>query len=135
MGARVALSLKTACDYRKFRPCLNQDLCGTLITDLFEAAPRSRRTWSLLPCPVDECILAQGVRVAKQSGFGSAYFGGIDQGEAAFPLEEGKRRRRRLAPAKPKFQPTVEARFEVKILKMCGLARAATWFSFICVLM
>src|SRR5437764_11792020 len=100
MGARVALSLKTACDYRKFRPCLNQDLCGTLITDLFEAAPRSRRTWSLLPCPVDECILAQGVRVAKQSGFGSAYFGGIDQGEAAFPLEEGKRRRRRLAPAK-----------------------------------
>src|SRR2546429_4404530 len=104
MGARVALSLKTACDYRKFRPCLNQDLCGTLITDLFEAAPRSRRTWSLLPCPVDECILAQGVRVAKQSGFGSAYFGGIDQGEAAFPLEEGKRRRRRLAPAKPKFQ-------------------------------
>jgi len=35
----------------------------------------------------------------------------------------------------PKFQPTVEARFEVKILKMCGLARAATWFSFICVLM
>jgi len=43
-----------------------------------------------LPCPVDECILAQGVRVAKQSGFGSTqvYFGGIDQGEAAFPLEE-----------------------------------------------
>jgi len=35
----------------------------------------------------------------------------------------------------PKFQPTVEARFEVKILKMCGLARTATWFSFICVLM
>src|SRR5205823_6104036 len=42
-----------------------------------------------------------------------------------------------VAPASvsPKFQPTVEARFEVKILKMCGLARAATWFSFICVLM
>src|SRR5207302_6915106 len=37
----------SGCDYRNFRPCLNQDLCGTLIPDLFDAAPRSRRTWSL----------------------------------------------------------------------------------------
>jgi hypothetical protein len=53
------------------------------------SAPSSRRVH-----------LVQGVLVAKESGFDQQKFGGVDQGEAAFPFQEGKRRCNRLAPAK-----------------------------------
>ena len=43
---------------------------------------------------------AQGVLVAKECGFDQQKFGRVDQGEAAFPFQEGKRRCNRLAPAK-----------------------------------
>ena len=43
---------------------------------------------------------AQGVLVANECGFDQQKFGRVDQGEAAFPFQEGKRRCNRLAPAK-----------------------------------
>jgi hypothetical protein len=50
--------------------------------------------------PVVECIQVQGVRVAKESGYGSTRVCRVDQGEAAFPLQESKHRCNWLAPAK-----------------------------------
>jgi hypothetical protein len=85
--------------YREFRPYLNQHRCGTLIADLIDAhwfpcwqAHRSPKDWQSLPRPVVERIQVQGVRVAKESGFDQKNFGRVDQGEAAFPLKEGKPR-------------------------------------------
>jgi hypothetical protein len=94
------------CDYREFCPYLNQDPCGTLIADLVDQ-PTTAPTIALdledcesLPWTVDGYFQVQGVRVAKESGFDQQKFGRADQGEAAFSLQEGNRRRNWLTPAR-----------------------------------
>jgi hypothetical protein len=55
---------------------INQYPCGTLIADLVDAlsllaSTSESKDWQSLPRPVVECIQVQGVRVAKESGYGS----------------------------------------------------------------
>jgi hypothetical protein len=55
---------------------INQHPCGTLIADLVDAlslltSTSEPKDWQSLPRPVVESIQAQGIRVAKESGFGS----------------------------------------------------------------
>jgi hypothetical protein len=83
---------------------INQHPCGTLIADLVDAlsllaSTSESKDLQPLPRPVVDCIQVQGVRVAKESGYGSTRVCRVDQGEAAFPLQEGKHRCNWLAPA------------------------------------
>jgi hypothetical protein len=67
-----------ACGYREFRPYLNQHPCGTLIADLVDELATmptivtDLEDWEPLPHTVDEYFQVQGVRSAKESGYGSA---------------------------------------------------------------
>jgi hypothetical protein len=73
---------------------INQHPCGTLIADLLMHFPcwqvhRSLNAGSL--CLVRSSSAsrgAQGVLVAKESGFDQQKFGRVDQGEASFPLRK-----------------------------------------------
>jgi hypothetical protein len=72
---------------------INPHPCGTLIADLVDAlsllaSPSESKDWQSLSRQVVECIQAQGVRVAKESGFDQQKFGRVDQGEAAFLLRK-----------------------------------------------
>src|SRR5580700_4664049 len=55
---------------------INQHPCGTLIADLVDAlsllaSTSESKDWQSLPRPIVECPQVQGVRVAKECGFGS----------------------------------------------------------------
>jgi len=84
-----------SCDYREFRPYLNQHPWGTLIADLVDAhwffllaSTSESKDWQSLSRPVVGCIQVQGVCVAKESGLDQQKFGRADQAEAAFPLRK-----------------------------------------------
>jgi len=90
---------------------INQHLFGTLIADLVDAlsllaSTSESKDWQSLLRPVVECIQVQGIRVAKESGLDQQEFGRVDQGEAAFMLQEGKHRCNWLAPAKRRVADT-----------------------------
>jgi hypothetical protein len=83
------------CDYREFRP----HPCGKLIADLVDELATvptiavHLEDWESLCRTINEYFQVQGVCVTRQSGVGSAgVLRRLDQREAAFPLQEGKRR-------------------------------------------
>jgi hypothetical protein len=72
-------------------------------TGFLAGSTSESKDWQFLPRPVVECIQGHRVRVAEESGFGSAkvWPGGLKRScISAFPLKEDKRRGSRLAPAK-----------------------------------
>ena len=84
---------------------INPHPCGTLIADLVDAlsslASRSEsKDWQSLPRSVVEYIQVQGIRVAKESGFGSTRVWLGRSRRSGISAYEGKRRDNRLAPAK-----------------------------------
>jgi hypothetical protein len=81
------------------------------------ASTSESKGWQSLPRPVVECIQVQGVRFANESGFDQQKFGRVDQGEAAFPFQEGKRRCNRIAPTKQRGAGIGDA-----IPPPCGIA-------------
>ncbi len=96
-----------SCDYREFRPYLNQHPWGTLIADLVDAhwffcwqALRSLKTGSLCLAQSSGASKCREFVSRKNPVLDQQEFGRVDQGEAAFPLREDKRRRNRLSPAK-----------------------------------
>jgi hypothetical protein len=78
----ATISMRTdflvGCDYREFRPYLIQHSCVTLIADLVDELATvptialDLEDWEPLRRTVDAYFQVQGVRVAKESGFGSA---------------------------------------------------------------
>jgi hypothetical protein len=83
------------CGYREFRPYLNQHPCGTLIADLVDELATVptivTEDWEPLPHTVDEFFQVQGVRGAKESGYGSAKVWSARSKEKPSSLKEGKR--------------------------------------------
>jgi hypothetical protein len=79
--------------------------CGMLIVDLVELATVTTIVLDLgdrepLRRTVDECFHAQGVRGAKEFGFGSTRVWLVRSMRSGIFAQEGKRRGNRLAPAK-----------------------------------
>ena len=97
--------LAPRCDYREFRP----DPCGTLIADLVDELATVAtialdfEDWES-PCrTIDEHFSTSKCRESGSRNnpvLDQQEFGRLDQREAAFPVQEGKRRCHWLAPAK-----------------------------------
>ena len=84
---------------------INQHPCGTLSQISWMHFPcwqahLSLKAGSLCLVQASSASRLQGVLVANEPGFDQQKFGRVDQGEAAFPFQESKRRCNWLAPAK-----------------------------------